>query len=118
MIAAGYEAKPAILQRIFNEHYTGNPVTLHGVRILVTLAVWLKVEPQVLRWGKTTEQIRETKRPWEQAVAARERETFEAFLTLTGEHKKIVREIIKALAQLKSEFSWPLSKQLATVSSR
>lgn len=28
----GLEAKPAVLERQFNLHYTGDPMTLHGVR--------------------------------------------------------------------------------------
>ena len=32
MLAAGYEAKPAVLEREFNQHYMGSPITLHGVR--------------------------------------------------------------------------------------
>ena len=32
MTAAGYEPKPAVLEREFNTRYWGPPMTLHGVR--------------------------------------------------------------------------------------
>jgi hypothetical protein len=112
MNAAGYEAKPAVLEREFNLRYTGKPITLHGVRRwllgetipaedkLVTLALWLKVEPQVLRWGSTAREVREERKSWEHAIGYRERETFEAFLALTAPQKKTVREMIMAFAEL------------------
>lgn len=71
MIAAGYEAKDAVLVREFSARYSGKPVTLQGVRRwiqgetipaedkLVTLALWLKVEPHVLRWGSVPLEVRE-----------------------------------------------------------
>ena len=111
MTQAGYEAKAAVLEREFNLRYTGKPMTLHGVRRwlqgetipsedkLKTLALWLKVEPQVLRWGSTPNQVREEKLSWENAIGYRERETFEAFLALTAPQKKIIREVILAFAR-------------------
>ncbi|HSB97547.1 MAG TPA: hypothetical protein VLC91_13910 [Spongiibacteraceae bacterium] len=110
MIAAGYEAKPAVLEREFNLKYMGKPMTLHGVRRwllgetipaqdkLVVLARWLKIEPQILRWGVTANAVREDKLAWEHAISYQERETFEAFLSLTAAQKKTVREVIHALA--------------------
>ena len=53
MIRAGYEPRPAVLEREFNQRYWGRPMTLHGVRRwlqgetlptqnkLLTLAEWL-----------------------------------------------------------------------------
>jgi hypothetical protein len=32
METAGYEAKPAVLEREFNQRYMGSSLTLHGVR--------------------------------------------------------------------------------------
>ena len=58
MQAAGYEPKPAVLEREFNTRYWGKPMTLHGVRRwlrgetlpthekLLVLAEWLGVPPQ------------------------------------------------------------------------
>jgi hypothetical protein len=112
MVAAGYEAKPAVLEREFNLKYLGKPMTLHGVRRwlrgetipsedkLIVLARWLRIEPQVLRWGSTPDQVREEKLSWENAIGYRERETFEAFLALTAPQKKIIREIILAFSRV------------------
>ena len=63
MLAQGYEPKPAVLERQFNLHYDGSPMTLHGVRRwlrgetlpaqdkLIALAKWLRVPPDELRYG-------------------------------------------------------------------
>lgn len=111
MTQAGYEAKAVVLEREFNLRYTGKAMTLHGVRRwlqgetipsedkLIVLARWLRVEPQVLRWGSTPNQVREEKLSWENAIGYRERETFEAFLALTAPQKKIIREVILAFAK-------------------
>lgn len=113
MVSSGYDPKPAVLEREFNARYTGDQVTLHGVRRwllgetiptedkLITLALWLKVEPHVLRWGATAQKVRKEKQSWEDAIGFRERETFEAFLALTGPQKKIIREVIMAFSKLR-----------------
>lgn len=112
MTAAGYEAKPAVLAREFNARYVGKPVTLHGVRRwllgevvpaddkLMTLARWLKIEPQHLVWGDETKKIARDKKSWKEAIDFREREIFEAFLSLSAPQKKVVREIVMAFATL------------------
>jgi hypothetical protein len=113
MVAAGYDAKPAVLKREFNERYLGNPVTLHGVRRwllgevmpaedkLITLAHWLRIEPQVLQLGATAQTVRGENQAWETAIGAKEREIFEAFLELTAPQKKIIREVILAFSSIK-----------------
>jgi transcriptional regulator with XRE-family HTH domain len=115
MVARGYEAKPAILERQFNLHYFGKPMTLHGVRRwlrgetlpaqdkLVALAEWLRIPPDELRYGAEikTEILQERKR-WDDAIGYQERETFEIFLALPAPQRKAVREIIIGLAKAKS----------------
>lgn len=115
MAGAGYEAKPAILAREFNARYLGKSVTLHGVRRwlmgevippedkLMTLARWLKVEPQQLLWGDEAKKAAEEKKSWEQAFDFRERELIEAFLTLSASQKKTVREVVMAFATLNAQ---------------
>lgn len=84
MAAAGYEAKPAVLEREFNQRYWGKAMTLHGVRRwlrgetlpaqdkLLTLAEWLGVEPQALRFGNEVAQgVRARRKRWERASAMR-----------------------------------------------
>lgn len=112
MAAAGYEPKAAVLAREFNDRHLGKSVTLHGVRRwlvgevippedkLMTLARWLKVEPQHLLWGDEVKKAAKEKKTWEQALDFREREIIEAFLTLSASQKKVVREMITAFAAL------------------
>jgi hypothetical protein len=112
MVSAGYEARPAVLEREFNQRYLGEPVTLHGVRRwlegetipredkLLVLAQWLGVQPQHLRYGVDVEQKIHTRQTrWEEAINHHEREIFEAFLNLPAPQKKIVREVIRAFSK-------------------
>lgn len=109
MVDAGYEAKPAVLEREFNLRYYGKPITLQGVRCwlrgetmpshdkLRTLAEWLKIPPQELSFGaELPQQIEQRRKEWEVSISYQEREVFEAFLSLPPEHKKTVREVILA----------------------
>jgi transcriptional regulator with XRE-family HTH domain len=60
MKAAGYEAKPSVLEREFNQRHWGKPITLQDVRRwlrgevipphskIMTLAEWLHVTPRDL----------------------------------------------------------------------
>jgi hypothetical protein len=90
MEKAGYEPKPAVLEREFNLRYWGKPMTLHGVRRwllgesmpkqdkLETLAEWLIVTPQHLRFGEEIgKRIDKRRARWEEAIGYREREAFE-----------------------------------------
>ena len=66
MLAAGYEARPGVLEKEFNTRYWGRAVTfqavsrwLKGLSIpeqdkLQVLAEWLKIEPQALRFGEVS----------------------------------------------------------------
>jgi hypothetical protein len=112
MVSAGYEARPAVLEREFNQRYLGEPVTLHGVRRwlegetipredkLLVLAQWLGVQPQHLRYGVDVEQkIQARQARWEEAINHHEREIFESFLNLPAPQKKIVREVIRAFSK-------------------
>jgi transcriptional regulator with XRE-family HTH domain len=112
MEAAGYEAKPAVLEREFNQRYWGRAVTLHGVRRwllgetfpahdkLLTLAEWLRVQPEELRDGKEIAQrIQQQRKRWDQGIGYQEREVFEAFLKLPVAQRKVVREVILAFVK-------------------
>ncbi|MBB3102180.1 transcriptional regulator [Azomonas macrocytogenes] len=113
MLTAGYPDRPAVLEREFNSRYWGRSVTfqaasrwLRGQSIpsqdkLQVLAKWLDVEPQTLRFGEpsirsctSAIQVQETS-----ANYYLERETFEAFLSLSTPQRKIVREVILAFAK-------------------
>ncbi|MBS4096315.1 MAG: helix-turn-helix domain-containing protein [Sulfuricella sp.] len=107
MIAAGYEPRPATLEKGFNARYWGRSVTyqavsrwLRGEAIpaqdkLQVLAEWLGVEPHLLRFGeKSLKTAQNRKKRWEEAIDFKEREVFDAYLRLPAAQQKIVREVI------------------------
>jgi hypothetical protein len=109
---AGVPAKPAVLEREFNQRYWGKPITLYGVRRwllgesipthdkLLCLAEWLGVEPAVLRYGdEVPKAVRARRKLWDEGVGYQEREIFELFLKLPVPQRKVAREVIVALAR-------------------
>lgn len=109
---AGYEPRPAVLEREFNQRYWGKAVTLRGVRRwlqgetfpsqvkLLALAKWLKLEPQFLRFGdETVKAVRASRKCWDEGIGYEEREIFELFLKLPVPSRKVAREVIVALAK-------------------
>jgi transcriptional regulator with XRE-family HTH domain len=115
MVAAGYEPRPGVLEKEFNMRHWGRPVSfqaasswLKGACIptqdkLQVLAEWLKVEPQILRFGDQPSLIRERKKQWDEAVSGPEREVLETFIHLPVAQKKVAREVILALAKVAAE---------------
>lgn len=112
MEAAGYEARPAVLEREFNTRHWGKPMTLHGVRRwlrgetlpsyekLLVLAKWLAVPPQQLGFGDEIQQRVEQRRArWDRGVGYLERDVFEVFLKLPVPQRKVIREVILAFAK-------------------
>jgi len=108
MLDLGYEARASVLENQFNTRYWGKSLTHQAVRRwlrgeaipsqdkLKVLAEWLKVEPEVLRFGEAAgKKITKFKNDWVQAVNHTERETFEAFIKLPPEQRKIVRETVQ-----------------------
>ena len=108
----GLEAKPAVLERQFNLHYIGKPMTLHGVRRwlhgetlpsqdkLIALAEWLRIPPDELRYGAEIKtEIKQARERWDDAINYQEREVFEAFLNLPAPQRKVVREVIVAFSK-------------------
>ena len=91
MKAAGYDPKPAVLEREFNTRYWGKPMTLHGVRRwlrgetlpthekLLVLAEWLSVPPQQLNFGDEIQRKVEQRRArWDSGIGYQDRDIFEA----------------------------------------
>ncbi|MEN9419994.1 MAG: hypothetical protein RI988_3615 [Pseudomonadota bacterium] len=118
--AAGYPARPAVLEREFNTRYWGKPMTLHGVRRwlqgetmpgpdkLAVLAEWLGVTPQELGFGAAvTQRVQQRRARWEAAWGYQERELFELFLGLPVTNRRVVREVILAFAQAQSAAEQP-----------
>jgi transcriptional regulator with XRE-family HTH domain len=112
MEAAGYIAKPSVLEREFNLRYWGKSMTLHGVRRwlrgevvpshdkIVALAEWLRVTPQELGFGKEVEErVQKARKHWDEGIGYQEREIFEAFLKLPVSQRKVIREVILAFSR-------------------
>ena len=114
MVAAGFEPKPAVLEREFNTRHWGKPMTLHGVRLwllgktmpdfskIETLSKWLGVSVHQLSYGgglscRTAEQRRAR---WDSGIGYEDRDIFEAFLKLPVPQRKIIREVILAFASV------------------
>lgn len=112
MRAAGYEPRPAVLEREFNLRYWGKPVTLQGVRRwlcgetlpqqekLQVLAEWLGVEPQALRFGGSgSHRVNESRGAWDAAVSAEERRVLQRYLALPVAQRKVVAQVIEAFCR-------------------
>ncbi|MGE0349179.1 helix-turn-helix domain-containing protein [Hydrogenophaga sp.] len=116
MVAEGLAPRPGVLLNLFNANYWGRSVSfqavsrwLRGEAIpaqdkLLVLAEALKVEPEVLRFGEAVRhRVREHRARWDAGVGYQEREVFDAFLRLPAPQRKLVREVIQALAQVQAE---------------
>ena len=115
MLDAGYEPRPSVLERGFNQHYWGRSISFQAARQwlratavrqeskLQLLADGLEVEQQILRFGgEAIVSVQKKKKRWEDAIAGPEREVLEAFIGLPAEQKKVAREVILALAKAHS----------------
>ncbi len=115
MQAAGYEPKPAVLEREFNTRFWGKPMTLHGVRRwlrgetlpthekLLVLASWLGVTPQHLNYGDEIQhKVLERRARWDSGIGYEDRDIFEAFLKLPIPQRRVIREIILTFAKVHS----------------
>lgn len=124
MTAAGYEARPAVLEKHFNSRYWGRSVTFQAVsrwlrgeaipsqEKLQVLAEWLNVEPHVLRYGDhVARAVREKQKRWDEGIGYQEREVFEAFLKLPVPQRKIIREIILTFAKAQAAEAVPRVKR-------
>jgi transcriptional regulator with XRE-family HTH domain len=116
MTQAGYPLRPVVLEREFNTRYWGRSVTMQAVRRwlrgeaipsqekLQVLADWLKVEPQVLRFGEAVRNsVQQQKQRWDEGIGYLERETFDTFLKLPAVQRKLARDVIMNLAKVPPE---------------
>lgn len=70
---------------------------MHGLWLTLR---WLKIEPEVLRFGEAVRQsVQQHRKRWDEGVGCLERETFDAFLKLPASQRKIIREVILAFAK-------------------
>ena len=107
---ARIEASPAVLEKRFNSRYTGAPVTsqaisgwLNGKAIprqdkLRVLAALVGIDAHVLQYGGRGSRVGETKGAWE-GLSPSERAMVDAYVTLAPPQRKLVRELVAALAE-------------------
>ncbi|MEX8495633.1 transcriptional regulator [Sphaerotilus sp.] len=113
MEAAGYEPRASVIENEFNQRWWGRSISmqaawswLNGKAIpsqdkLQTLAEWLKVEPQILRFGEgVVKSVREYRQRWDEKLTYLERETVDAYLQLPAPQRKVVREVILTFAKV------------------
>ncbi|WFE67743.1 transcriptional regulator [Thiomicrospira sp. R3] len=112
MLKAGYEIRPVVLEREFNQRYWGKSVTVQAVRRwlfgeaipnqdrLQVLAEWLNVDPHWLRFGeKLSGSVQQQRKRWDANMTPQERQVVETFMSLPPEKRKMVGEIVFAFAQ-------------------
>jgi transcriptional regulator with XRE-family HTH domain len=112
MRARGLEPTAPVLEREFNARWLGKSVArqtvwkwLTGQAIptqdkLQELAKWLRVEPQILRFGDhALRHVRAQEKRWDEGAGYAERETFDTFLQLTAGQRRVVKEVILAFAK-------------------
>ena len=118
--AAGYEARPSVVEHEFNLRWWGRSISmqtawswLNAKSIpsqdkLQTLAEWLKVEPQILRFGEgIAKSVKQYRERWDEKLTHQERETVDAFLQLPAPQRKVVREVILTFAKVYKDDEGP-----------
>src|SRR5690606_15573413 len=108
---ARIEASASVLEKRFNSRYSGAPVTaqaisgwLNGKAIprqdkLRVLAALVGLDPHVLQYGGGGRaRVSETKGTWEGLNSA-ERAMVDAYIALAPSQRKLVRELVAALAE-------------------
>lgn len=122
MVRAGYSASPSVLEHEFNLRWQGRSISNQAAwgwlnnRAIPTqdklqiLAEWLKVEPEVLRFGeRVRHKVAEQRQRWDEGAGYLERETFDAFLRLPAPQRKLIREVILTFARVYDEDAAVLS---------
>lgn len=123
MVSAGLEPRPGVLLNQFNINYWGRSVTfqavsrwLRGEAIpaqdkLLVLAGFLKIEPEVLRFGEAVRNsVQQHRQRWDEGVGYLERETFDAFLKLPAPQRKLIREVILTFAKVHGDTVTPAAE--------
>lgn len=105
---AGYDPRPGVLHKLFNSRYRGVSVTFQSVsrwlggrsipeqdKIRVLAAI-VGMDPHVLQYGGKPG-VGEARVAWD-AMSAQERAMVDMFLGLPSPQRKLVRELVAALA--------------------
>ena len=107
--AANIEASASVLEKRFNSRYRGTPVSsqaisqwLHGKSMprqdkLRVLAAIVGLDPHVLQYGSRN-RIGDARAEWGSGLSAPDRAMVDAFLGLPAPQRKLVRELVSALA--------------------
>lgn len=110
--AADIEASAAVVEKRFNSRYEGAPVSpqvvsqwLNGrvmprqdkIRVLATM---VGLDPRELQYGGSAK-VGEGKQEWAAGLAAQDRVMVDGYLTLPAPQRKLVRELVSALAERK-----------------
>lgn len=112
MVRMGHAASPSVLEHEFNLRWHGRSISnqaawgwLNSRSIptqdkLQVLAEWLKEAPEVLRFGDTVRhKVQQHRQRWDEKVGHVEREVIDAYLQLPATQRKVVREVVLALAK-------------------
>ncbi len=110
--AAGYEARPSVLEREFNLRYWGKPITFQAVRRwlrgdsipsqdkLQVLARWLLVDPHHLRYGGSSAyNVSESPANWDLSSTNEERQLLSLYRGLPAAQRKVVRDIMETFSK-------------------
>lgn len=107
--AKGIEASAAVVEKRFNSRYDGAAVTaqavsgwLNGKSIpkqdkLRVLAALVGLEPHELQFGGR-HRVGDAVAEWPQGLGAQDRSMMDAYLSLPALQRKLVRELVAALA--------------------
>jgi hypothetical protein len=106
---AGIEASATVLEKRFNARYDGPPVTQQAIsgwlsgrylpkqdKIRVLAAI-VGVDPHVLQFGGKS-RVGEAKAEWAESLTAQDRAMVDAFVHLPAAQRRLVREMVAALA--------------------
>jgi transcriptional regulator with XRE-family HTH domain len=109
---AGYALSATVLEHEFNLRWHGNSIsnqaawswlnnrTIPTQEKLKILAEWLRVEPDVLRFGNAAKQaLSQQQKRWDDSIQQHDREMIDAFLKLPLPQRKVVREVILTFAK-------------------
>jgi hypothetical protein len=124
---AGYAASPSVLEHEFNLRWYGRSISNQAAwswlnsRSLPTqdklqvLAEWLKVEPEVLRFGEAVRKsVLAHRQRWHEGVGHLERETIDAFLQLPAPQRKLIREVVLTFARVHGAWEEPVEPAAVT----
>ena len=111
MSQAGYAVRPTVLEHEFNLRWHGRSISnqtawswLNGRNKpqqdkLQVLAEWLRVAPEVLRFGDAVRhRVEERQHRWGQGLDYVEQEAVDAYLRVPLAQRKVVREVILTFA--------------------